>query len=422
MKFLKKVSLLCLVALLALSCAACGGFSFRNSDLTPYVSFGDADWRDIRITVKEVAPVTDNDVTKEFNSYFSDSKAYCAIEDATRPIANGDTIFLHYVGILGSALDKALADGKITDRNCAGLDIQEIRALGIGFEGGTTTKLTSLKIGSGSYIDGFESGLVGLVPSEHGNDNPYALTLSFPANYNNKDLAGQSVVFFCAISYIADVSAGDKSPTWTADNITVELVNDILGLSGEDAYPTLDECMKRIREGLEGERESAIRSAKQAALWEALIDKATITLTDEISEAYINDYLNDRLSDMQYLYENNMTYYYYYFGTTAAPTMTALIQYLGYAPDNYMTSMKSDAEQAIKQELVFWYLVRTEGITLTDEEIAKKKAEYIEDYGESVFDGYSEDDIYEQLLFDGFTTDLLKYLEENDRITVKPLA
>lgn len=421
MKNLTK-SFVCLFMLLALalSFVGCGGFSFRYSDLAPYVSFGDADWRDLNLSVTEVPEVTDEDVSKEFNSYFAEGKYYLPVAEEGRTVANGDTVYLHYVGILSSALEKAVTDGKITDASCTGLTLSEIRDLDIGFQGGSTSTLTSFKIGSNSYIEGFESGLVGVLPSTENMDTPYPLRLTFPTNYSNSGLAGKSVVFFCSVIYIADMPDADKSPTHTAETLTAEMVNIILGLEGENAYPDLEACMKKIREGLESERESELRTAKQTALWQELVKKANVTLTDEISEAYINSYLADRLADLQYLYENNPSYYYYYLGTTSAPTMTLLVQYLGYSADNYMDAMKTDSADAVKQELVFWYLVRSENMLLSDEEVEAKKNEYIKDYGENVFDGYSDEAIYQQFLFDAFNEQTLKYLEDNGRITYTP--
>ena len=72
MKNLTK-SFVCLLVLLALTLSLVGcGFNFRTSDLSPYVNFGDADWRDLSLTVTEVPEITDDDVKKEFNSYFSE--------------------------------------------------------------------------------------------------------------------------------------------------------------------------------------------------------------------------------------------------------------------------------------------------------------------------------------------------------------
>lgn len=421
MKNLTK-SFVCLFALLALTLSLVGcGFSFRTSDLTPYVSFGDADWRDINLSVTEVPEITDDDVKKEFNSYFEEGKYYLPVADETRTVANGDTIFLHYTGILMSALEKAVSDGKIADTNCTGLTMSQIRELSIGFDGGSTSTLTSLKIGSNSYIEGFESGLVGVLPSLENMNTPYPLTLAFPSNYSNSSLAGKTVVFFCAVIYIADIPEGaTTAPTFTSENITAEMVNTILGLEGENAYPDMEACMKRIREGLEADRDSELRSAKQTALWKALVEKANVTLTDKVSETYVKNYLADRMADLQYLYKNNPSYYYYYSGTTSAPTMALLVQMLGYSADNYMESMKADAADAVKQELIFWYLVRTENMLMTDAEVAAKKQEYIDDYGANVFEGYTEDTIYQQFLFDKFNEETLKYLEENNRITYTP--
>lgn len=65
------------------------------------------------------------------------------------------------------------------------------------FEGGTGTN-NNLVIGSGSFIDGFEDGLVGMVPGETKD-----LELTFPDPYpNNPDFAGKPVVFTATVNSI----------------------------------------------------------------------------------------------------------------------------------------------------------------------------------------------------------------------------
>ena len=71
---------------------------------------------------------------------------------------------------------------------------------GEAFEGGSTNGAgADLEIGSGTYIDGFESGLIGKKVGD-----TVDLDLTFPENYGAADLAGADVTFTVTINGIYD--------------------------------------------------------------------------------------------------------------------------------------------------------------------------------------------------------------------------
>lgn len=79
---------------------------------------------------------------------------------------------------------------------------------GIPFDGGMGRK-TAVRVGSGNFIPGFEDALIG---RSRGNDvQPIAVT--FPENYNVKELAGQEAVFHTQVVEVfrdeADISQFD---------------------------------------------------------------------------------------------------------------------------------------------------------------------------------------------------------------------
>ena len=68
---------------------------------------------------------------------------------------------------------------------------------GTAFEGGSNwdDKVPlELGIGSGSFIPGFEDGLIGVIPSNTSKENPFELHVTFPEGYKSADLAGKAVV------------------------------------------------------------------------------------------------------------------------------------------------------------------------------------------------------------------------------------
>jgi len=68
------------------------------------------------------------------------------------------------------------------------------------FEGGSTNGAgTNLEIGSNTYIDGFEEGIIG-----HKVGETFDLNLTFPENYGNEQLNGKDVVFKVTINKIVE--------------------------------------------------------------------------------------------------------------------------------------------------------------------------------------------------------------------------
>lgn len=89
-----------------------------------------------------------------------------------------------------------LKEGKVKKGDTANIDY-EGKLNGKAFEGGTA-KGSDLEIGSNSFIDGFEEGLIGVEVGK-----TVDLNLTFPKEYpNNPDLAGKKVVFTVKVNYI----------------------------------------------------------------------------------------------------------------------------------------------------------------------------------------------------------------------------
>lgn len=92
--------------------------------------------------------------------------------DSTQVVKNGDVVNIDYTGYL---------DGEA-------------------FSGGSTNGAgTNLEIGSGSYIAGFEEGIIG-----HKVGETFDLNLQFPETYHNSEFAGKDVVFTVTINAIVE--------------------------------------------------------------------------------------------------------------------------------------------------------------------------------------------------------------------------
>lgn len=114
---------------------------------------------------RPVADVQEADIDEMIETL---RKQATTFEEADRAAENGDQITFDYTGTKD----------------------------GVAFEGGAAEGAT-LELGSGRMIPGFEDGLVGLKAGEE-----KVLELTFPQDYQAKDLAGQAVEFACKIHKI----------------------------------------------------------------------------------------------------------------------------------------------------------------------------------------------------------------------------
>lgn len=234
--------------------------------------------------------------------YHEDMKSYNLHSSTVMPagtkVQDGDTVNISYVG----------------------------KKDGVAFEGGTSTG-SNLVIGSDSYIDGFEDGLIGVELGK-----TVDLNLTFPEDYESSDLAGKAVVF-----------------TVTVKSIT------------RDVYPTLSsvgEVMAQEMgfENLAAYEKSVINTIKTEYVWtEKIIELSTVA-------SYPEKELKKNTEYYETLYQNLVS---------------------TYGQDMVSSAVKSSAENRTKEELVGYYIAEKENITVDNEELTKKATEtYGADYTE----------------------------------------
>ena len=153
--------------------------------------------------------------------------------------------------VLASELARHAYQQEVTDRpakegDTVNIDYKGMKD-GVAFEGGTAQGY-DLTLGSGSFIDGFEDGLIGAETGETRN-----LELKFPYRYkNNPDLAGQPVVFEVTVNKIVETVTPELTDEYAAEN---------------SDYATAEE----YREGL---RDIMREQNKKNAVLDALMEQA----------------------------------------------------------------------------------------------------------------------------------------------------
>ena len=166
----KRVGIGILAAIFAVCLfVGCGGeteTTLNKMKVENYVTLGD--YRNLAVSVEKPV-VRDEDCDQLLLAVYQSNVTLENGGVLDRPVAEGDTVNIDYVGTKD----------------------------GVAFGGGTAYG-TNLTIGSGGFIPGFESGLVGAMPGE-----TRELNLTFPEDYKNSaELAGQAVVFTVTVNFI----------------------------------------------------------------------------------------------------------------------------------------------------------------------------------------------------------------------------
>ena len=234
------------------------------------------------------------------------------------------------------ATDRPAELGDITNINYVGkLD-------GVPFEGGTddTEEGTDLELGSGSFIDGFEEGLVGAVAGEVRD-----LELTFPEDYHSADMAGKTVIFTVTVNEVLELVLPELTDKFVSENIAE-------GMTAEEFGTVVYEELR----------------------WEVLTGQITDQLmSSSVLEVFPEEELKAEAEEIINMY---MTYVQYYASILGADEAT-MLQFFGFedmaALEEYAYSY---AMYMIKSSLVMSAVAVREGITVTEEEYAIRAMEY----------------------------------------------
>ena len=205
---------------------------------------------------------------------------------------------------------------------------------GVAFEGGTGTY--DLVIGSGSFIAGFEEGLIG---KENG--TTVDLDLTFPTPYpNNPDLAGKPVVFTVTINKIS-------APEPYSD----EFVKKATGYDTIEAY---EAQLKRL--------------AVTDLMFSALSSKSVIgEIPQVVKDYYYKGYVQDMIN---YMANYGMQ----------VSTKEEIISLMGYTEENFDKMVWESVTTKIEQDYVFYRYCEVNGLKLTDELYQKHLASFLKQY------------------------------------------
>ncbi len=266
-----------------------------NGDLNilDYVDLGD--YKGIELT-KSITKVTDDDVTNEM-----ESKAV-ELTGSDVTVEDGDTAIIDFVGKLN----------------------------GVAFDGGTASNY-ELKIGSGSFIDGFEDGLIGVKKGD-----TVDLNLTFPESYQSTELAGKDVVFTVTVNGVK--RKPQLNDEWLAANTN---------------YATLAEFAAETKQKLEDNAETTASNTLESS-----------GLDQVISNSTVKKYYKSLIEQGESQYEKRLNAYASAYGKSLSELLAAQ----GMTESQYQNQKQKQGVSYAQVAMVVYAIAQDAGLSEADAE------------------------------------------------------
>ena len=268
----------------------------------PEVTLGD--YKGVEVPKSEIA-VTDEEVDAEVKKEQDKNARTVAVED--RAAANGDITTIDFEGFVD----------------------------GVAFDGGKGTDY-ALTLGSGTFIPGFEDQLVGANTGDH-----VEVKVTFPEEYQAKELAGKEAVFQCDVK---------KIETKEVPELDDEFAKDV------SEFDTLAEYKEDVKKKLTEKKEKEARTAKENAAVDKAIENAQMDIPELMTKTECRQMMDDFSRRMQ----------------QQGLSMEQYFQFTGQSMDKMMEDMKPQALKRIQTRLVLEKVAEAENIQPSEEEITEE--------------------------------------------------
>ena len=246
-------------------------------------------------------------------------KASRTIDVEDRPVQDGDTVNLDYAGTVD----------------------------GVAFAGGTAENQT-LKIGSHTFIPGFEEQMIGMNLGEEKD-----LQVKFPEEYHAEELKGKDAVFHVKVNGIQATEKPELDDDFAAD------------ISEFDTFAAYKESIVK-------ELTDQIRKNNDIAAENALVEKAVENAEMDVPQAMIDDQAEYMVREMAM----RMSY--------QGLKMEDYLKYTGQTVEGLKAMYKPEAEKRVKTELVIEAIRKAEAVEPGEAEIEKAIADQAERSGQDV--------------------------------------
>ncbi len=264
--------------------------------------------------VKKEAVVTDEDVAKEIERLRERNARIVDVDD--RAVEKGDNVVIDFTGYV---------DGET-------------------FEGGSAEKFP-LTIGSNQFIPGFEDQIIG-----HKIGEEFDITVTFPEDYQAKELQGQSTMFKIKLHEIK---------TRQLPEVDDEFVKDV------SEFDTLD----ALKEDLKKKLLDRAEKAAQDDFENQLIDTVIGNMTAEIPQCMVENSINEMVQNFEYRLQ------------AQGLDLKTYLQYTGMEMDAFRKTFAEQADKQVKIRLALEKIAQLENIEVSDEELNNHYEELAKNYG-----------------------------------------
>lgn len=279
---------------------------------------------------------------------------------------------------------EAMVDAKISDereKNGRVVEVERVSQIGdivnidfVGkvdgeaFEGGSMQG-HDLKLGSNSFIPGFEEQLV-----SHKKGEEVDVKVTFPEDYRAENLAGKEAVFACKINAVKETVLPELNDDFAKD---------------VSEFDTFDEYRESVRKTLNEEIASKKDEVKKQRIFEAVGNLMQVDFHERIVETEIDKMVEQFSGQLK--------------NQGIAPEQ--YFEFLG-GVDKMRADMREDAVKRLKQTLVMEKIMKLENYEVTEEDIENEYKKIADMYQISVetvksfYEGQGVERIKAQIEFD----------------------
>lgn len=206
---------------------------------------------------------------------------------------------------------------------------------GVAFDGGKAEKY-ALEIGSGSFIPGFEEQVIGMKYEESKD-----ITVTFPAEYQSKDLAGKEAVFKVTLHEIQEKTAAELNDEFAQKMLP------------QEENVTIDTLKEKIAEQIKNEvKAKYYREELKPEYLNTLVEKLQFALPSSVVDQEVNHALNNKVRTMS---EDEIK----------------ALQEDASKVEEIRDELKADAESSVKATFIVDALARAEEVEVSDQEVTQ---------------------------------------------------
>lgn len=261
---------------------------------------------------KKVKKVTKKDVDAELEKVLDRNARF--VTESEKTLEMGDTVTLDFEGFVE----------------------------GVAFEGGKGSDY-ELKLGSNSFIPGFEEQIAG-----HKLGEDFEVNVTFPEDYHAEELKGKAATFKCTVKSLKELPTADD-----------EFAKDV------SEFDTLTEYKADLKAKLVAKNEEEADREVDTQLSEALMEKLVCEIPEPMYEAETENYLRD--------YDTRLR--------QSGLDLKTYLQYTGMTLDDIRAQLRPQAEKQVKLRLALEAIAAAEALTVSEEDTSAEYERIATTYG-----------------------------------------